>query len=99
MIPGDSVESTAVSCVTLGSHAGHVYRPANSADPHLKGREREMNFSQRSFKFGVPNPRWLTKQEPVSSKHCYFATCLLFQQKILGSYTFYKLVKGATECE
>lgn len=47
MIPGDSVESTAVSCVMLGSHAGHVYRPANSADPHLKGREREMKETHR----------------------------------------------------
>lgn len=88
MIHGDSVESTAVSCVTLGSHAGHVYRPANSADPHLKRREREMNFSQRSFKFGVPNPRWLTKQEPVSSKHSYSAMCLLFQQKNTGQLYF-----------
>ena len=97
MIPGDSVESTAVSCVTLGSHAGRVYRPANSADPHLKRREREMNFSQRSFKFGLPNLRWLTRT-------CFFQAFLFcnvpsFQQKILGSYTFYKLVKGATECE
>ncbi len=37
MIQDDTVKSTPVSSVTLGSHAGHVYRPANSADRHRKG--------------------------------------------------------------
>ena len=40
MIQGDTVKSTPVSCVTLGSHA---YRPANSADQHLKdGQETKL---------------------------------------------------------
>ena len=45
---------------------------------------------------------WLTKsvrQEPVSSKHSYFATCLLFNKKYWAAIFSYKLVKGTTECE
>ncbi len=39
MIQDDTVKSTPVICVALGSHAGHVCRPANSAGQHLKGEQ------------------------------------------------------------
>jgi len=95
MIHGDSVESTAVSCVMLGSHTGHVYRPANSADQHLKRPARD-EAQRRSFKFGLPNPL---------DKNLFLPSILILQRaffsnkEILGSYILYKLVKGTTECE
>ena len=38
-IQDDTVKPTPLSCVTLGFHAGSVYRPANSSDQHLKSEQ------------------------------------------------------------
>ena len=68
MIQDDTVKSTPVSYVTLGSHAGHVYRPAISADQHLKGEQETKLKSRSRFGSRVLGGYW---QAPVSSKHSF----------------------------